>query len=123
MLKASDGELTYDNLAKMKYVDCCLDETLRKHPTNPLLFRFATQDYIIPNTNINIVKGTKIFVPLLGLHRDPEIFENPLEFKPERFLTSPNGNGNSKGLFYLPFGGGPRKKNHINFYICYKKSL
>lgn len=92
----------------MKYVDCCIDEALRKYPINPLLFRTATQDYIIPNTNVKIDKGKNVFLPILGLQRDPEIYENPMQFKPERFLDSVNGNGNAKGLFYLPFGDGPR---------------
>lgn len=55
-----------------------------------------------------VSKGTLVYIPLLGLQRDPEIFENPLQFKPERFLNSPTGGGQSKGLFYLPFGDGPR---------------
>ena len=113
MLKASNGEITYDNLAQMKYVDCCIDEALRKYPIVPLLFRCATQDYTIPNTNVKIEKGKNVFLPILGIQRDPEIYENPLEFKPERFLDSSNGNGNSKGLFYLPFGDGPRKNLNL----------
>jgi cytochrome P450 family 6 len=106
-LKAHDGKLTYESIAEMKYIDCCIDETLRKHPILPFLFRVSTQDFKIPNTDVTIEKGTNIFLPILGIQRDPNIYENPLEFKPERFLNSGNGNGNAKGLFYLPFGDGP----------------
>lgn len=105
----------------MKYVDCCIDETLRKHPIIPFLFRIATQDYKIPGTDVVVEKGTSVFLPLLGLQRDPEIYENPLEFKPERFLSSPNGSENAKGIFYAPFGDGP--SNFISIYFIIFKCL
>jgi cytochrome P450 family 6 len=105
---ANSSEITYDLLNEMKYLDYCIDETLRKYPIVPMLFRRATSDYKIPDTNLVLEKGTSVFIPLLGIQRDPEIYENPLEFKPERFENSSTGNGNAKGLFYLPFGEGNR---------------
>ena len=101
-------ELTYKTLDQLTYLDCCIMETLRLYPSVPFIFRECSKDYNVPDSKLVIPKGTSVFVPLMGLHRDPEIFENPLQFKPERFLNSSNGSGNSKGLFYLPFGDGPR---------------
>lgn len=46
-------------------------------------------------------------ISALGFHRDPEIYENPMEFIPERFIDSPTGSS-AKGCYYLPFGDGPR---------------
>lgn len=103
-----DG-VTYDTMAEMKYLECCIDETLRKYPIAPTLVRKCTKDYIVSGKEgLIIPKGTSIFIPTLGHQRDPEIYENPLAFKPERFFNSPHGKGNAKGLFYLPFGDGPR---------------
>lgn len=102
-----DG-ITYDALEKLTYLECCINETLRIYPPVPFLFRECRYDYKVPNSDIVIPKGTAVFIPTLGHQRDPEIFENPLQFKPERFLDSANGGGNSKGLFYTPFGDGPR---------------
>lgn len=31
-----------------------------------------------------------------------------MDFKPDRFLNSSHGGGKGKGLFYIPFGDGPR---------------
>ena len=93
----------------MKYLECCIDEALRLYPILPMLFRTITKDYRFPNSNVTFEKGTAIFIPILGIQRDPTIYENPLEFRPERFINSSNGSGNSKGLFYMPFGDGPRK--------------
>lgn len=109
VLQSGDiDDLTYDVLGAMKYLDCCVDETLRKYPIVPILNRECTKDHTFAGTNMTIEKGTAITIPVLGFQRDPDIYDNPMAFLPERFLDSPNGNGNAKGLFYLPFGDGPR---------------
>lgn len=100
-------DITYEMLDEFKYLDCCIDEALRIYPIVPLLNRECTKDYKIPDTNLTIEKGTPIIIPVLGLHRDPNIYDNPMEFIPERFLDSPHGGGKVDGLFYSPFGNGP----------------
>lgn len=102
------GEVTYEMMSELKYAECCVDETLRKYPIVPIHLRKSTQDYKIAGSDLTIPKGTSVFIPVLGFHRDPEIYENPMEFRPERFLNSPNGGGNAEGVFYMPFGDGPR---------------
>jgi len=109
LLKSGDiNDLTYDILASMQYLDWCVDETLRKYPIVPILNRESTKNHTFSGTNLTIEKGTPITIPVLGIQRDPEIYDNPMEFRPERFRDSSNGSGNSKGLFYMPFGDGPR---------------
>lgn len=109
VLKSSGiTEITYEMLSEMKYLDYCIDETLRKYPIVPLLMRLCTEDYKLPESDLVIPKGTGIMIPVLGFHRDPEIYEDPMQFKPERFVNSSNGGGKGKGLFYIPFGDGPR---------------
>jgi cytochrome P450 family 6 len=103
-----NDEITYETLNDLKYLEYCIDETLRKYPIVPMLNRVCTNGYKFSGTNFEIEKGTQVFIPVLGLHRDPNIYKNPLEFRPERFLNSPNGSENTNGLFYLPFGDGPR---------------
>lgn len=100
--------ITYESLQKMKYLECCIDETLRKHPL-VFISREAAADVKIPTTNLVVEKGTTVYISVMGMHRDPEIYKNPMEFKPERFLNSSNGNAKVKnGLVYFPFGDGPR---------------
>lgn len=101
-------ELTYETLNDLKYLECCIDETLRKYPVAPILARTCNEDFEIPGTHLVIEKGKLLMISVLGLHRDPEIYEDPMKFKPERFLNSPNGTNKANGLFYLPFGDGPR---------------
>jgi cytochrome P450 family 6 len=101
-------EITYDMMNSLKFLDCCIDETLRLYPPLSILFRTCTKDYKIPNTELIIEKGTSIYIPAMGIQRDSKIFDNPLEFIPERFYESPTGLGKGKGLFYISFGAGPR---------------
>jgi cytochrome P450 family 6 len=104
--ESNEKNINYDVLNQMKYLDCCIDETLRLYPIIPLLFRNTSKDYQVPNSNLVIEKDTAVFLPLLGIQRDPEVYDDPLQFKPERFLDSPHGNGKVNGIFYSPFGTG-----------------
>lgn len=45
----ADGELTYTNLKSMKYLQYCLNETLRLYPIVPLNGRTALTDTTLPH--------------------------------------------------------------------------
>lgn len=102
------NDITYEMVSEMKYLDCCIDEALRIYPIVPALFRESTRDHKLSSSNMVIEKKTQILIPVMGMQRNPEIYDNPMEFRPERFQNSPHGNGKVDGLFYLPFGDGPR---------------
>lgn len=99
------GEFTYDCIQDMKYLDLCILETIRKYPGLPILNRECTKTYQIPNSEYVIEEGTAVVISLMGLHRDPEYFPDPLKFMPERFL---DGQRNYNDVAYFPFGEGPR---------------
>jgi cytochrome P450 family 6 len=81
-------------------------ETLRKFPPLSILDRVAETDYVIPGTDITIEKGTTVYIPLLGIHMDPEVFPDPERYDPERFNEE---NRKARHPFmYLPFGDGPK---------------
>uniref|UniRef100_A0A1I8MV26 Cytochrome P450 n=1 Tax=Musca domestica TaxID=7370 RepID=A0A1I8MV26_MUSDO len=98
------GPLTYEAIQDMKNLDLCVKETTRKYPALPFLTRECTQNYRIPQSDLIIPKGTPIYISLLGMHRDPELFPHPLDYEPERFIVT---SGND--LPYMPFGEGPRQ--------------
>jgi len=51
-------------------------------------------------------KGSNIAISTYTMHRNPALFPDPLQFKPERF--SPEQEASIPKYAYLPFGGGPR---------------
>jgi cytochrome P450 family 6 len=108
ILKETGGDLTYDAIMKFKYLEMCIDETLRKYPIVPLHFRQTVKDYKINGTDIIIPKDTAVIIPVIGMQRDPEIYDDPLKFDPERFRESSTGGGKVEGTYYTPFGDGPR---------------
>ncbi|KAJ8951055.1 hypothetical protein NQ318_003751 [Aromia moschata] len=76
------------------------------YPVLPFLDRECNADYKIPGTNVVIDKGSRIYIPMLGLHYDEKYFSKPEEYNPDRFYDKKSYNEN--GLYYIPFGEGPR---------------
>nr|CAD7575657.1 unnamed protein product [Timema californicum] len=100
------GQITYEALQDLKYMDAVVDETLRKYPPVGSLTRFCTKDYQIPGTNVNIDKDIKVVIPVYAIHHDPMYYPDPEKFDPERF--SPENIKSHPSCTYLPFGEGPR---------------
>ncbi|XP_077259204.1 cytochrome P450 6k1-like [Temnothorax americanus] len=99
-------DLTYDAMNKMPYLTKVINETLRKYPPLSMLNHICTKVINLPTTNIYLLKETSIFIPILGLHRDPSIYPNPDKFDPERFNADEKARRHPYA--YLPFGEGPR---------------
>lgn len=100
------GELTYETVYEMKYLDCVVAETLRKYPPAIRSERVAKEDYVVQNHNITITKGMIVGIPIYAMHHDPEYYPNPEKFDPERF--TPEMKACRHPFMYLPFGAGPR---------------
>ncbi|XP_068912344.1 cytochrome P450 6k1-like [Tenebrio molitor] len=106
----NDHKLPYEVLKALPYLDGVINETLRIHPPALSLQKLCTEafTYTPKETNRSMVieKDTPIILPVSGLHKDPQYFESPESFKPERFVGE-NKETIKKGTF-LPFGEGPR---------------
>ncbi|GBM46371.1 Cytochrome P450 6B2 [Araneus ventricosus] len=98
------GEMSHDAVREMKVLDAVISETLRMHPPLGGLERTAVENYELRNTGIVVEKGVRVIVPVYGIHYDPEFFEDPETFNPERFLEDPK----HPQYAYMPFGAGPR---------------
>lgn len=98
--------ITESSLAKFPYLHLCFKETLRLHPPAPLLIPHrATEDCQV--LDYTIPKDTQVLVNVWAIARDPANWEDPLCFKPERFLNSDlDYKGNH--FEFLPFGSGRR---------------
>ncbi|XP_055531477.1 probable cytochrome P450 6d5 [Wyeomyia smithii] len=104
ILAKNQGKLTYNTLTEMKYLEGCIDETLRMYPSLPFLNRECNKAYKLPGTDHTIPKGTPVIIPIMGIHRDPDLFPEPEKFIPERFQDEQLYTSDA----YLPFGIGPR---------------
>ncbi|KAJ0095545.1 hypothetical protein Patl1_17317 [Pistacia atlantica] len=85
-------------------------ETLRIHPHVPIIFRESHRNCNIKG--FDIPGKTLTVINAYGIMRDPQFWEKPNEFRPERFLVYSKEEEDSetkKQLFnYFPFGGGRR---------------
>ncbi|KAF5303383.1 hypothetical protein FQR65_LT18995 [Abscondita terminalis] len=106
-----DGNLTYDALSKMKYMNMVISESLRKWPPAVISDRICVKPYVIEPVEdgevpLHVRKGEIIAIPTLAMQRDPKYFPDPERFDPERFSDE---NKNSINQYmYIPFGVGPR---------------
>ncbi|XP_014481508.1 PREDICTED: cytochrome P450 6k1-like isoform X2 [Dinoponera quadriceps] len=105
-LDKTDGQITYEMIQSMSYLDMVVSETLRKYPILGVIDRETVEPYKIPNSNLVLEKGMPVFISIKGLHYDPEYFPNPEKFDPERF--SEENKRNIQPFTYMPFGEGPR---------------
>ncbi|GFR07462.1 cytochrome P450 3A8 [Trichonephila clavata] len=106
VLQKHKGELTYEALQDMKYLDNVISETLRLYPPATRLERLAETDCKLGDTGITIPKGMMISIPNYALHHDPKLFPDPEKFDPDRFSAEERAKRDPNA--YLPFGAGPR---------------
>ncbi|KAG2290604.1 hypothetical protein Bca52824_050208 [Brassica carinata] len=101
-----DRVLTEPDFASLPYLQCVVKESFRLHPPTPLMVPHrASADVKIGG--YNIPKGSNVHVNVWAVGRDPAVWRNPLEFRPERFLEE---DVDMKGHDFrlLPFGAGRR---------------
>ncbi|CAH8352722.1 unnamed protein product [Eruca vesicaria subsp. sativa] len=98
------------DIPNLPYLQAVVKETLRLHPPGPLLPREFQKECEIGG--FYIPEKTRLVVNVYDIMRDPDLWEDPLKFMPERFLASSKSGQEDerkeKVLKYLPFGSGRR---------------
>ncbi|KAJ7961601.1 putative Cytochrome P450 [Quillaja saponaria] len=104
----SERKVESSDINNLVYVQATVKETLRLYPPGPLLVpRLANEDCQVQG--YHVPKGTRLIVNAWKMHRDPNVWPEPEEFKPERFLTTHKGvDASGKHFVLLPFGSGRR---------------
>lgn len=99
------------DLAALVYLSAVVKEVLRLHPPGPLLSwaRLAITDTTIDG--YHVPGGTTAMVNMWAISRDPDVWRDPLEFMPERFVCKegePEFSILGSDLRLAPFGSGRR---------------
>jgi typhasterol/6-deoxotyphasterol 2alpha-hydroxylase len=93
-------------IPKLPYIEAIVKETMRLHPVAPMLVpRQAREDATFGG--YDIPAGTRVLVNVWTIGRDPTLWDNPEEFRPERFLEK-SIDVKGQDFELLPFGSGRR---------------
>ncbi len=96
--RLQSGELSEDD----PYLDAVIKETLRLRPVVPIVARRLTAP--MEFGGYNLPAGTFVGPSIFLVHRRDDIYPQPHEFRPERFLD------HNPGTYeWIPFGGGTRR--------------
>jgi cytochrome P450 len=99
-----DRPLTPDDVPRLGQTVRVLHEALRLCPPGAGTPRLLNKDLAVDGYRLEA--GTMAVVSFYAMHRNPELWDDPLAFDPDRFLPE-RSQGRSRWQ-YLPFGGGPR---------------
>lgn len=103
--------LKESDIQSMVYLPAVVKEVLRLHPPGPLLSwaRLAIEDTVVDG--YHVPAGTTAMVNMWAITRDPQVWSDPLEFLPERFVCKDADVEFSimgSDLRLAPFGAGRR---------------
>jgi len=96
--------LGMQQLAALPWTAQVIKEGMRLYPPVHMIARRSLRDVEVGPYLLK--RGTVLFINIVGMHRRPDIFEDPERFDPERF--SPEREKALPKAAYLPFSGGPR---------------
>ena len=101
----------FEDMHQMIYTVQVLSETMRMYPPVWHLGRKSVKADEIGG--FHVPEGTHVRISPLTIHRNPDYFENPDVFDPDRF--EPSIAKNQEQFTYIPFGAGPRLCAGRNF--------
>lgn len=96
-----EREVTGEDYPRLRYTRHVLNESLRLYPPAYAVGRRSLEDF--PALGGHIPAGAILIAPQYSMHRDPRFFEDPLDFRPERWQDH-----QGPKYAYFPFGGGTR---------------
>lgn len=99
--------VTADHVAEMKYLAKVMQETLRLYSIIPCVSRTAAETVHIKEANLTIPEGITTLIPMYLINRDPELWDQPSDYNPDRF-DNKNCDFTSAKNGFFPFGYGAR---------------
>ncbi|KAK8512485.1 hypothetical protein V6N12_075063 [Hibiscus sabdariffa] len=103
------------DIKNLVYLKAIIKETLRLYPAGPLSVPHESMEDCTVS-GYHIPAGTRLFVNISKIHRDPRVWSDPCEFQPQRFLTS-HKDVDFKGQNFelIPFSSGRRMCPGVSF--------
>ncbi|KAL7164743.1 hypothetical protein ACSBR2_040614 [Camellia fascicularis] len=98
--------LKESDVHSLPYLQAIAKETMRLHPAAPLLLPYKARNDV-ELLGFTIPKDTQVLVNAWAIGRDPEYWDNPTSFMPERFLDC-GVDYKGRDFEYIPFGAGRR---------------
>ncbi|KAJ3677083.1 hypothetical protein LUZ60_002807 [Juncus effusus] len=96
------------DITKLPYLQAVVKEVMRMHPAGPLLVpREAMESIDKLGGRFIVPKGARVLVNIWAIGRDPEVWDEPNVFRPERFLEKEK-DFRGKDFEFIPFGFGRR---------------
>lgn len=106
-------DIDFMNFSNLDYTQKVIKESLRYYPPIWNIVRRAKEDNVV--NGVAIIKDQQLMINILQLHHNPEYWENPSDFNPERFSKSLSELNHK--FQYIPFGAGSRFCIGNNFAI------
>jgi len=95
----------FEDIQKLTYSGMVMDEVLRLFPSTWIFARKAMQSFGLGS--FQIPEKAMLFLSPFIVHRDERFWDDPEQFRPERFLADEKETRHP--FAYFPFGGGPRR--------------
>ncbi|XP_075584948.1 cytochrome P450 4c21 isoform X1 [Dermatophagoides farinae] len=107
-LDDNNEKITIMNMKRLKFLECCILETLRLYPPGLIIGRCGRRPLLLAN-GMCIPAGVNVLFNLWKMGRNPKYFKQPDMFNPERFLTDTETDHHiSIRAAFLPFSAGIR---------------
>ncbi|KAG6869027.1 hypothetical protein C0993_005686 [Termitomyces sp. T159_Od127] len=102
----TNNELKFVDTSELPYLLACFQESVRLFSSTMILARTFPEDFPVkverPSPGVVVLpKGSRIIIDMVNTFRNPNVFENPEQYKPSRWLGVPETE-------VAMFGAGPR---------------
>ncbi|KAJ1696642.1 hypothetical protein LUZ63_005154 [Rhynchospora breviuscula] len=112
-IAGNKGMVEEHDLQDLTYLKLAIKETMRLHPPAPLLIPRETTEMCVIQ-GCEVPPKTRIIINARAISLDPNTWENPEQFRPERFIDN-NADFRGQDFRFVPFGVGRRSCPGINF--------
>ncbi|KAL4495603.1 hypothetical protein ABPG72_014072 [Tetrahymena utriculariae] len=107
-IESLNGDYSVQNISNLNYLEAVFKETLRHYgPTTTVLPKVVMERHSFMNNKVFLEEGTIVSLAIQELNYDPQHYENPFKFYPERWFDE-NLKQKEKKIF-MPFSYGSHK--------------